>query len=147
MHSLRFQNLLPALCAEPENTPPTIRTACDLPLLKIAISFSATGGWQNWTTIETQVELDAGPQVIRAVNAGASTDGFNFNWFELEALQAGCSGADLAEPFGVLDFSDVVAFLTAFGANEPAADLAEPFGAWDFSDVIGFLASFGAGCP
>jgi len=55
--------------------------------------------------------------------------------------------ADLAEPFGQLDFSDVVAFLTAFGAQAPEADLAAPFGQWDFSDVVAFLTSFGAGCP
>lgn len=55
--------------------------------------------------------------------------------------------ADLAEPFGDLDFSDVLAFLTAFGGMEPAADLAEPFGSFDFSDVLAFLSSFGAGCP
>jgi len=55
--------------------------------------------------------------------------------------------ADLAEPFGVLNFSDVVAFLTAFGAGEPEADLAAPFGTFDFSDVTAFLTAFGAGCP
>lgn len=58
----------------------------------------------------------------------------------------GCP-ADLAEPLGVLDFSDVVAFLSAFGSMEALADLAAPFGVWDFSDVVAFLASFGAGCP
>jgi len=59
----------------------------------------------------------------------------------------GCNGADLAEPFGTLDFSDVIAFLTAFGSMDPAADLAAPFGVYDFSDVIAFLGAFGAGCP
>jgi hypothetical protein len=55
--------------------------------------------------------------------------------------------ADLAEPLGVLDFSDVSAFLVAFGAMDPAADLALPLGVFDFSDVTTFLAAFGAGCP
>ncbi|MFI4897095.1 MAG: GC-type dockerin domain-anchored protein [Phycisphaerales bacterium JB059] len=55
--------------------------------------------------------------------------------------------ADLAEPFGVLDFSDVSAFLIAFSAMDSAADLAPPLGVFDFSDVTTFLASFGAGCP
>ncbi len=59
----------------------------------------------------------------------------------------GCNIADLAEPFGTLDFSDVIAFLVAFGAMDPAADLAPPFGTFDFSDVIAFLGAFGAGCP
>ena len=58
-----------------------------------------------------------------------------------------CNPADLAEPFGTLDFSDVVAFLTAFGAMDAAADLAPPTGVFDFSDVVAFLGAFGAGCP
>ena len=60
---------------------------------------------------------------------------------------SGCNAADLSEPFGSLDFSDVVAFLGAFGAMDPAADLAAPFGSLDFSDVVAFLGAFGAGCP
>ncbi len=68
-------------------------------------------------------------------------------WFTEGAAPQPCSGADLAEPFGSLDFSDVTAFLTAFGAMDPAADLAEPVGQFDFSDVVAFLGLFGAGCP
>ena len=58
-----------------------------------------------------------------------------------------CNDADLAEPYDVLDFSDVLAFLTGFGSMDPAADLAPPFGTWDFTDVLSFLGAFGAGCP
>lgn len=58
-----------------------------------------------------------------------------------------CNDADLAEPFGMLDFSDVVAYLTAFGTMDPAADLAPPFGSFDFTDVVAFLGAFAAGCP
>ncbi len=61
---------------------------------------------------------------------------------ELEAC-----AADLAEPFGTLDFSDVIAFLAAFSASDPAADLAAPIGVFDFSDVVAFLATFAEGCP
>jgi len=58
-----------------------------------------------------------------------------------------CNPADFAEPFGALDFSDIAAFLTAFGSADPSADLALPFGSFDFSDVVAFLGAFGAGCP
>lgn len=58
-----------------------------------------------------------------------------------------CSEADLAEPVGTLDFDDVLAFLTAFGAMDAAADLAEPSGVFDFFDVVAYLSAFGAGCP
>jgi len=55
--------------------------------------------------------------------------------------------ADLAEPYETLDFSDVVAFLTAFAEQDPTADLAAPTGTFDFSDVVEFLGAFAAGCP
>ncbi len=58
-----------------------------------------------------------------------------------------CNDADLAEPFGALDFTDVIAFLSAFGSMDPAADLAAPIGVFDFSDVLAFLTAFGSGCP
>ncbi|MFI4897550.1 MAG: immunoglobulin domain-containing protein [Phycisphaerales bacterium JB059] len=59
----------------------------------------------------------------------------------------GCSPVDLAEPFGVLDFTDVLAFLNAFGAMDPVADLAPPLGTFDFSDILAFATDFSAGCP
>ena len=58
-----------------------------------------------------------------------------------------CGIADLDVPFGVLDFSDVIAFLNAFDAMDPVADLDVPIGQFDFSDVIAFLIAFSAGCP
>ncbi len=64
----------------------------------------------------------------------------------LEPAPADCP-ADLDEPFGTLDFADVLAFLSAFGAQTAEADLSEPFGTFDFADVLAFLSSFGAGCP
>ncbi len=59
----------------------------------------------------------------------------------------GCNGADLAVPFGTLNFDDVVAFLVSFGGNTAESDLAVPFGTWNFDDVIAFLTLFGGGCP
>ncbi len=69
--------------------------------------------------------------------------------FDAELAFAGtmCNEADLSAPFGSLDFSDVVAFLVAFGAAGQTADLAEPFGVFDFSDVVVFLDRFASGCP
>lgn len=57
------------------------------------------------------------------------------------------SPADMAVPYNVLDFTDVIAFNTAFAAMDPAADLAVPFGTFDFSDVIAFNTAFTTGCP
>lgn len=55
--------------------------------------------------------------------------------------------ADLAAPFGTLNFSDLLAFLTAFNAQQPAADLAAPFGDYNFFDVLAYVQSFDGGCP
>ena len=38
-------------------------------------------------------------------------------------------------------------FLGRTGAGEPEADLSEPFGSLDFADVLAFLTAFGTGCP
>ncbi len=62
-----------------------------------------------------------------------------------EALVPPCC-ADMAEPLGVLDFSDVLAFLTGFATMSELVDCAEPFGVLDFSDIFQFLVDFGAGC-
>lgn len=55
--------------------------------------------------------------------------------------------ADTAAPFGVIDFFDIPPFLTAYAAREDSADLAEPRGVWDASDVLRFIEHFTAGCP
>ena len=47
---------------------------------------------------------------------------------------------------GLLNFFDVSAFLSAFGAMEPAADFTND-GLYNFFDVSAFLSAFGAGCP
>jgi Metallo-peptidase family M12B Reprolysin-like len=47
---------------------------------------------------------------------------------------------------GSLNFLDVSAFLSLFGAADPQADLTGE-GSFNFLDVSAFLAAFGAGCP
>lgn len=55
--------------------------------------------------------------------------------------------ADLAEPFGTLNFFDVAAFIALYNAQDPAADLAAPAGVFNFFDVAAFIAAYNAGCP
>lgn len=57
-----------------------------------------------------------------------------------------CSPADLAVPYGTLDFDDVLAFLVGFAEMSPVSDLAPPQGTFDFDDILAFLTAFGAGC-
>lgn len=58
-----------------------------------------------------------------------------------------CAPADLALPFGLLDLSDVDAFVNAFTTDDPAADLALPTGLFDLDDIDAFITSFLSGCP
>ncbi len=57
------------------------------------------------------------------------------------------SGADVAEPFGVLDTQDKVRFMALLGAADPAADLAEPKGVVDSSDLSEFIRRYESGRP
>jgi hypothetical protein len=57
-----------------------------------------------------------------------------------------CSDADLAEPFGSLNFLDVSAFLGAFAAQDLSVDF-ESDGSLNFLDVSAFLSIFSGGCP
>ena len=59
----------------------------------------------------------------------------------------GCTDADLAEPFGVLDLADINAFVGGFISQDPIADLADPAGIFDLADINAFVASFLGGCP
>ncbi|MEM1183505.1 MAG: GC-type dockerin domain-anchored protein [Planctomycetota bacterium] len=59
----------------------------------------------------------------------------------------GCNAADIALPFGILDLSDIDAFIAAFATSDPVADIAAPFGVIDLSDIDAFIGAFLAGCP
>lgn len=71
--------------------------------------------------------------------------------FRIETLlcedPAGCSAADLAAPFDVLNFFDLAAYLALFNAGDPAADLAAPLGTLNFFDLSNYLSLYNAGCP
>ncbi|USN97910.1 MAG: hypothetical protein H6810_06865 [Phycisphaeraceae bacterium] len=57
-----------------------------------------------------------------------------------------CTEADLAEPFGLLDLADILAFVEAFGAMDGAVDF-DGNGLFDLADVLAFVTDFNAGCP
>ena len=59
---------------------------------------------------------------------------------------AGCSLADIAEPFDVLDLADVQAFIVAFMAMDTLADL-DTNGVFDLQDLAIFVTEFTNGCP
>ncbi len=55
--------------------------------------------------------------------------------------------ADLAAPFGVLNFFDIAEFIARYNAMDPSADLAPPFGVWNFFDIAEYINLYNAGCP
>lgn len=63
------------------------------------------------------------------------------------SVNQGCNEADVAEPFGALNFFDVASYIGLFNAGDPAADLAAPFGSLNFFDVSAFIGIYNAGCP
>lgn len=62
-------------------------------------------------------------------------------------VPGGCNPADVAAPFGTLNFFDVSTFIALYNANDPLADLAAPFGTFNFFDVSAFIGFYNAGCP
>ena len=47
---------------------------------------------------------------------------------------------------GLLDLSDITAFVSAFTSNDPVADF-DGNGVYDLSDITSFVSAFSAGCP
>jgi hypothetical protein len=54
--------------------------------------------------------------------------------------------ADLAEPYGVLNFFDISRFIAAFTEGEFVADFTND-GQYNFFDVSAFLGAYSTGCP
>lgn len=50
------------------------------------IHIPPTGSWQAWTTVTSELELNAGPGVIKLTNAGGNGTGFNIDRFRFELL-------------------------------------------------------------
>ena len=48
---------------------------------------------------------------------------------------------------GVLDLTDIGAFIACFTGTLPCGDIAAPFGVWDLNDVNLFITCFTGGCP
>jgi len=104
----------------------------------------------NIVTLDvTEFDMGVGPSAM-----AQSTDGQTIgvaapigDGLVVLRIDPSCSPADLAEPFGVVNFFDVVEYIALFNAGDPGADLAAPFGTLNFFDVVEYIALFNAGCP
>lgn len=114
--------------------------------------FTNTPTWDS-TTASTYAELQAGDTVEVVLASGSAfVGGRGFSNLSIAKINeippaVGCNPADLAAPFGLLNASDVNAFVNAFLVSESAADLASPIGVFTASDINIFVNSFVAGCP
>lgn len=113
------------------------------------------GGWVNYEFDLDTIFASPSSQVrvrfnVADVGEGsiveAGVDDIRLEQRSCEDVAAGCSDADLAEPFGTLNFFDVSAFLSAYNSNDASADLNND-GSFDFFDVSAFLSTYNAGCP
>ncbi len=123
--------------------------------------FNIAGIWENAGTILAS-DLTNNPELIEInvpftaigidelrVRLIASTSGaFRIDniYVGVDELVGGCNAADLAEPFGDLNFFDISEFLTIFSAGGSAADITND-GVLNFFDISEFLTVFSAGCP
>lgn len=86
---------------------------------------------------------DAGTYRVVVSNACGSVAS---NPAELMVLGSDCP-ADIALPFGELNFFDLSVFLSWYNQQDPRADIAEPTGVFNFFDVAAYLGFYNAGCP
>ncbi len=119
----------------------------------ITNGISAAGGSADAINNVEMVMLPAtltGEYTLRvkgtAVNQGTQGYAIVITGPVAEAEAGGCNDADLAEPFGQLNFFDISEFLSAFNASDPIADYTDD-GVFNFFDVSAFLILFNAGCP
>lgn len=77
----------------------------------------------------------------------ATCDAVSGQWQGPGTTDCDSCPADLAAPFGELNFFDVTAFIGAYNNQDSAADFAAPFGVYNFFDVAEYIAQFNQGCP
>lgn len=110
-----------------------------------AIDFSGYGVFTDPWDYANPASLGIG-QVYGPGAVGLNGLGFTGRIYSAQfELDCACP-ADLAAPFGTLNFFDVSAFLSLFNAGDPGADF-DHNGALNFFDLSAFMTAFSAGCP
>lgn len=112
-------------------------------------------GWINFNTWDLGTLDEAGNPAGARVE-GDRLRGYawaeNIGWINFDddehfvSVTFACSVADLANPQGLLDLADVIAFVESALGDAGAADV-DCNGLFDLSDVTRFVTDFNAGCP
>lgn len=119
-----------------------------------------TDGWAagpltgSWTATVRFADVLSGSPTIDGLNSWVfvDADGTEHPLPLIEdravRLEARCAcPADLAPPFGSLNFFDIAEFIARYTAQDPDADLAAPYGVFNFFDVAAYIALYNGGCP
>ena len=116
----------------------------------VGLAWGENIGWINFDTAAAlaadgkQARYDARARRFRGYAWGE-----NIGWISLDDTEYfvgnGCGPADLNHD-DLLDFFDVLAFLSAFAAFDIEGDFNND-ALWDFFDVLAFLNAFSQGCP
>ncbi|MFI4898067.1 MAG: GC-type dockerin domain-anchored protein [Phycisphaerales bacterium JB059] len=150
----QFRVVIAALDGDPSTYPTgcgTVRPA----LLSTSASIFSDDDPQTWETATTTMVLPEGATFLALIVSAQEnvidddTPPFAGHFADdvrLDFNTGPCSIADVAEPFCLLDFTDAITFLSAFGDEDPLADFAAPFGVYDFTDILAFLTAFNQGC-
>ncbi|MEM9373282.1 MAG: GC-type dockerin domain-anchored protein [Planctomycetota bacterium] len=101
--------------------------------------------WEFWTDAPG-VERSEPLYIVFSQGDGADELDDAVQWVRDNLVTQPCV-ADVAAPFGSLNFFDVSTFIGLYNQQDPSADLAAPFGAWNFFDISAFIAAYNAGCP
>jgi hypothetical protein len=102
-----------------------------------------SGAFTPTLVIEDVRASDAGAYRVVVSNDCGSA---NSDPADLVVLGSDCP-ADIALPFGELNFFDLSVFLSWYNQQDPRADLAAPAGVFNFFDVAAYLGLYNAGCP
>jgi hypothetical protein len=119
----------------------------DDPGLAADIQAFADGSLDNFGWMLRGREGSGGRSSKRIESKDSDSPAFHPKLTVTFSAGGGCTDADIAQPFGVLDLTDVQAFVDGFIAQDPIADIAPPQGVFDLADIQAFIASFNAGCP
>lgn len=105
---------------------------------------------QTTSSVQLPLNIPAGNYYIGTIvgEPGNNEPSFGNNWIaDTNTITVGSCPPDFAAPYGVLNFFDVSAFISAYNLGDARADVAAPFGTFNFFDISSFIAQYNAGCP
>jgi hypothetical protein len=134
--------------------------SCDPGMLRLVFRDSGGGelpggadsGWvlsnDAWRFVQVEAVTPSGAATMTVeLRARLDCGVFINTYFDRVSLSpaGGCNAADIAPAFGVLDLSDINAFVAGFLSGDPIADLDDD-GLFDLSDIGLFVTAFTGGC-